>query len=181
MGLGYTEVWPVTPYPRLKVGWTVVKQLSYFWSLWCFLWVYLLVYLLIIRVITSEFTRHLCALSGIEQHQSVIYYPSSNGRAEAAVKAVVMALRNFLSQRPGKWVQSLPLAVWGLNDLPGLIAPYSPLRIVFGRDPVGFGDLPPFVPGDGAEDAIQFFQREAAERKAGCNSLTAIHDRLTKD
>ena len=74
----------------------------------------------------------MCALSGIEQHQSVIYHPSSNGRAEAAVKAVAMALRKFLSQRSGKWVQALPLAVWGLNDLPGLIAPYPPHRIILG-------------------------------------------------
>ena len=43
-------------------------------------------------IITSNFTTQLCLLSGIEQHQSVIYYPSSNGRAEAAVKSVVMAL-----------------------------------------------------------------------------------------
>ena len=133
------------------------------------------------RIITSEFSRHLCALSGIEQHQSVIYYPSSNGRAEAAVKAVVMALRKSLSQRPGKWVQALPLAVWGLNDLPDLIAPYSSHCIVFGRDPVSFWDVPPFVPADGAEDAIQFFQRMAAEHKENCDRLTAINDRLTKD
>ena len=132
-------------------------------------------------VITSAFTQHLCALSGIEQHQSVIFYPSSNGRAEAAVKAVVMALRKFLHQRPGKWIQALPLAVSGLNDLPGLIAPYSPHRFVFGRDPVGFGDVPPFVPGDGAEDALQFFERVASERKEVWDRLTAIHDRLSRD
>ena len=100
-------------------------------------------------IITSAFTRHLCALFGIEQHQSVIYYPSSNGRAEAAVKPVVMALQKFLHERPGKWIQALPLAVWGLNDLPGLIAPYSPHRFVFGRDPVGFGDVCRLCPGMG--------------------------------
>ena len=46
-------------------------------------------------IITSNFTTQLCWLSGIEQHQSVIFYPSSDGRAEAAVKSVVMAVRNF--------------------------------------------------------------------------------------
>ena len=132
-------------------------------------------------IITSNFTTQLCSLSGIEQHQSVIYYPSSNGRAEAAVKSVVMALRKFLHQRAGKWVQALPLAVWGLNDLLGLIAPYSPHRLVFGRDPVGFGDVPPFVPEDGAEDALGFFQRVAAERKEVCDRLTKIHDRISRD
>ena len=113
-------------------------------------------------VITSNFTTQLCLLSGIEQHQSVISYPSSNGRAEATVKSVVMASRKFLHQRAGKWVQALPLAVWGLNNLPGLIAPYSPHRLVFGTDAVRFGDVPPFVPEDAAEDALGFFQRVAA-------------------
>ena len=79
-------------------------------------------------IITSALLQHLCALSGIEQHQSIIFYPSANGRADAAVKAVVMALRKVLHQRPVKWIQALPLAVWDLNDLPSLIALYSPNR-----------------------------------------------------
>ena len=132
-------------------------------------------------IITSNFATKLCLLSAIEQHQSVIYYPLSNGRAVAAVKSVVMALRKCLNQRAGKWVQALPLAVWGLNDLPGLIALYSPHRLVFGRDPVGFGDVPPFTPEDGAEDALGFFQRVAAERKEVCDRLTKIHDRYSQD
>ena len=94
-------------------------------------------------IITSNFTTQLCSLSGIEQHQSVIYYPSSNGRPEAAVKSVVMALRKFFHQWADKWVQALPLALLGLNDLPGLIAPDSHHRLVFGRDPLGFRNVPP--------------------------------------
>ena len=132
-------------------------------------------------IITSNFTTQFCLLSGIEQHQSVIYYPSSNGRAEAAVKSVVMALRKHLHQRQGKWVQALPLAVWGLNHSSGLIAPYSPHRLVFGRDPVGFDVVPPFVPEDGAEDALGFFQRLAAERKEVWDRLAKIRDRIPRD
>ena len=132
-------------------------------------------------IITSNFTTQLCLLSGIEHHQSVIYYPSSNCRAEAAVKSVVIDVRKFLNQRAGKWVRVLPLAVWGLNDLPGLTAPYSSHRLVFGRDPVGCVDAPPFVPEDGAEDALGFFQRVAAERKKVCDRLTKVHDRISRD
>ena len=101
-------------------------------------------------VLSSHFLDTLFSLSGIEQHSSVPYKPSTNGRAELAVKSVVMALRHFLTQRPRSWYHALPLALWGLNDLPGLVAPYSPHRLVFGRDPVGFGEVPPTVPGDGA-------------------------------
>ena len=132
-------------------------------------------------IITSNFTTQLRLLSGIEQHQSVIYYPSPNGRGEAAVRSVVMALQKYLHQQAGKWVQALPPAVWGLNNLPSRIAPYSPHRLVFGRDPVAFGDIPPFVPEDGAGDALGLFQRVAAKRMEGCDRLTKIHDRILRD
>ena len=60
-----------------------------------------------------------------------------------AVKSVVMALRHSLTQQPRSWYPALPLAFWGPNDLPGLVAPYSPHRLVLGREPVGFGEVPP--------------------------------------
>ena len=69
-----------------------------------------------------------------------------------------MSLRHFLTQRPRSWYHALPEALCGLNDLSGLVALYSPNRLVFGRDAVGFGEVPPTVPGDGAEDAQQFFR-----------------------
>ena len=48
-------------------------------------------------VLSSQFLDTLFSLSGIEQHSSVPYKPSTNGRAELAVKSVVMALRHFLT------------------------------------------------------------------------------------
>ena len=107
----------------------------------------------------------MCALSCIERQHSIFYHPSSNGRPEAAEKAIVVALRKLLSERAGRWVHALPLAVWCLKDSTGLIAPYSRHGIVFGRDPVGFGDVPPFVPLDRTKDAIEFFQWLALEGK----------------
>ena len=79
----------------------------------------------------------------------------------------------FLNQRPRSWYHALPLALWGLNDLPGLVAPYSPHREVFGRDTVGSGDCPSIVPGEGAQEAQDFFDRLASERKQ-------VHDHLVK-
>ena len=83
----------------------------------------------------------LCEKMGIETHRGVIYRPSSNGRAENAVKAVVNSLRLYYEQRKALWVNALPLAVWAVNDLPGIHGPYSPHRLVFGRDPIGFWGL----------------------------------------
>ena len=65
-----------------------------------------------------------------------------------------------------------------LNDLPGVVAPYSPHRLVFGRDLIGLGDNPAFVPSDGCMDAISFFQKVADERKEVKQKLTAIHNQI---
>ena len=93
--------------------------------------------------LTSQFFNTLCALSGVEQHQSTVYRPRSNGRAEAAVKAVVNMLRKVLSQRKSdNWMDVLPVALWAINDSPGVVSHLSPHKIVFGRDCPAFGDEP---------------------------------------
>ena len=126
-------------------------------------------------VINSDFLNDLFDWSGIENHTSVVYKPSTNSRAEAAVKSVLMALRKFLNQRPRSWYHALSLALSGLNDLPGLMAPYSAHRLVFGRDPAGFGDCPPIVPGEGAQEAQDVFDRLASERKQVHDYLVKLH------
>ena len=65
----------------------------------------------------------------------------------------------FLEERPANRVEALPMALWGLNDLPGAVTPYSPHRVVFGRDPPWFGNTPPMEDWQGPEDALQFFER----------------------
>ena len=127
------------------------------------------------HLIRSELFRTMCAQSGVEQHEGVIYRPESNGRAEIAVKAVVNAWRRFLEERPGNRVQLLPLALWGLNDLSGVVTPYYPHRLVFGRDHVGFGDCPPVGARQGAEDALQSFDRISQEHKTVCKRLHKLH------
>ena len=91
------------------------------------------------------------------------------------MKAVINSLRRFLDQRSKKWVHSLPLALWGLNDLPVVVALYSPHTLVFVRDPVGFDDCPRLDLVERNEDAVQFFERVSHERRLVQDKLTKIH------
>ena len=122
-------------------------------------------YVIADHLVNSMFFTHCCMLSGVDEHTSPIYTPESNGRAENAVQLVLNSLRRLLEQKCSRdRVQLLPLAVWGLNDLPGPIQGYSPHRIVFRRDPVGFGDCPPTIPEDGRRDATDFFHQLLQDR-----------------
>ena len=119
-------------------------------------------------IINSEFLKDLFAMSGIEQHSLVAYRPQSNGRAERAVQSIVNSLRQYLEQRGGSGkhsrVEGLLLALWALNDLPGVVSGYSPLQLIFGRDPIGWGDGLPLSLQDWADNAGQFFGRMLDER-----------------
>lgn len=82
------------------------------------------------HLICSKFFVTLCQLAGIEQHSAIVYRPKGNGRAEIAVKSVIEMLRRVLA------LSDLT------NDLPGVDGKCSPHKIVFGRDPIGFGAVP---------------------------------------
>ena len=88
------------------------------------------------KIISKTFFEALCGMSGIEQHKGVVKRPQSNGRAGAAVKSIVNGLRRLVDQRSGQWVRTLPLALWGLNDLPGVVSAHPLHRLVFGREGV---------------------------------------------
>ena len=109
-------------------------------------------------IISSSFFNALCNLAGIEQAKSVMYRPKCNGSPERAVQSTVYTLRQYLLSRKMSWLEALPLALWGLTDLLRAVAPYSPDRLVFGRDPIGVGDLPPVVDSEGCEEATHFLR-----------------------
>ena len=106
-----------------------------------------------------------------------MYRPQSNGRAERAVQSIINALRLYLVFRKLDWIYALPFALWGLNDLPGPIAPYSPHRLVFGRDPIGFGEVTPLTVDTGVEDATEYFRRAQDERQLIQSKLVDLHAR----
>ena len=107
-------------------------------------------------ILRSDFLMASAELSGIEKYHSVIYRHYSNGRAESAVQGVMIVLRKYFCQRGGDWYHALPVAVWGLKDLLKIVAPYSPHRLVFRRDPPDFEECPPYVSDEGIEDALEF-------------------------
>ena len=84
-----------------------------------------------------------------------------------------------MQKQATNWLELLPLALCCLNDLPGP-AGFSPHRLVFGRDAIGFGDCPPVSVAQGSEDARTFFQRLVSERAQVRKKLTAIHNKLTE-
>ena len=75
------------------------------------------------HLVTAEFFKQLCSLSGIAMKQSTIKRAGSNGRAERAVQVVVESLRQWLLKTSSKnWAQLLPLAIWASNDIPRQIS-----------------------------------------------------------
>ena len=104
-------------------------------------------------IISRTFFNSLCHLAGIEHAKSIIYRPKSSGRTERAAQSTINTLRQYPLSRKVSWLEALPLAPWGLNDLLEAMAPYSPYRLMFGRDPIGAGNLPPVVDSEGCEDA----------------------------
>ena len=75
------------------------------------------------------------------------------------------------------WVYALPFALSDLNDLPGPIAPCSPHRLVFGRDTIGLGEVPPLTVDTGVEEVTEYFCRAQDKRQLIQSMLVDLHDR----
>ena len=115
--------------------------------------------------ISSELLTPLRGLAGITQAKSIVYRPQSNGRAVRAVQCLINALRLYLVFRKVDWIYALPFAQWGHNALTDPIAPYSPHRVVFGWDPIGFREVHPLTVDTGVWHAAEYFRRAQDERQ----------------
>jgi transposase InsO family protein len=131
------------------------------------------------HLITSHFFTTLCELTGIEQHSSIIYRPQGNGRAEAAVKAVVSMLRRTVTALNCKWLTALPWALNQINSLPGLLLDYSPYKIVFGREPICVGDIPSTLRTRTSVSCEEWFEKLQKLRKDVQQKVTSIHEKLS--
>ena len=133
------------------------------------------------HLISSAFFTTLCELVGIEQHFSIIYRPKGNGRAEAAVKAVVSMLRMCLVEHKCSWLTILPWALFQINNLPGLLTKYSPFKIVFGRDPPYIGDVPSLEITHSSVDCEEWFN-SLNELRINVQILcTKVHENVKKN
>ena len=77
-----------------------------------------------------------------------------------AVRLTIESRRKILNKvihDSVNWVTALPLALWNLKDLPGVYNPYSPHYLVFGRNPISFGDVPPLEEPQDCPDATQYY------------------------
>ena len=135
------------------------------------------------KVLDAVFFSAFCELSEIEPWLSPVYGARSNGTAENAVSVVISSLRTLLEQcaLKRKWVDILPLALWSANDIPRVITGYSPHHLVFGRDPIGFGDHPSLSPDFGCEDAHQCFKRVQKQRAFVRDPLSPIHEQKAQE
>jgi len=131
------------------------------------------------HLINSKFMQTVCTLAGISQHTSILYRPQGNGRAEAAVRAVVDILRKSLTAHPRPWIQALPWCLWQLNDLPGVDGSHSPHKIIFGRDLIGFGDHPALHHPRSSAAAEEWMQNIQKMRKEVQSTVQKLHNHLS--
>ena len=93
---------------------------------------------------------------------------------------MICSLRQFLEQRgKGKhcsWTTSLPLALWGSNDLPGVLHAYSKQLLVLGREPIGWGEGPLYVAEKSCEDEGTFPRPVVQEKDAVRDKLGDNHE-----
>ena len=125
--------------------------------------------------LASSFFQTLCALSGVEQKTATAYHPESNGRAEAAVKAVVNICWRTLLELGRDWVDNFPTATFLLNSLPGVTSEFSPHQVVFGRDPVYFGDSPDIHSPSVSIEAESWIENLKTKRIFIAKKLSEIH------
>ena len=118
--------------------------------------------------------RTFCGLRGVMHAEAVSYRPSSNGRAEQAVGAVLDALRKLDGRRHADWPEGLPTALHNIRVAVGCCG-LSPYQVVFGRDVLASGLPLPSV--HEAEDAVQFHRRMEAVDRHVQQTLEDVHQR----
>ena len=79
--------------------------------------------------------------------------------------ACVSQLRKSLQDFLLLWVQALPWVTFVNNDLPVVMNPHSPHKLVFGRDPIGLCDAIP-LRGDSSNPTAEKWMEEIRELRS---------------
>ena len=100
------------------------------------------------------------------------------------MRLTIESLRKALESSPedpegNTWVHKLPLAMFYLNDLPGAYTPYSPHYLVFGRNPIGLGEIAPIEVPSTCVDAETWHRRHMDLCKLVQAKVTKTHGRLS--
>ena len=120
----------------------------------------------------GQWWKTMCARLGVRVAYSQAYRAQANGRAEAAVKVIIEAIRKRAAEKNGNWVEVLPRILWNYHNIPGESG-LSPFQIVFGRDRHEAGI--PYEIVQECEGANQFFDRMETLDNWVAKQLETIH------
>ena len=118
--------------------------------------------------------RTMCSLHGVRQSFAQAYHHEGNGRAERIGAQLQVKLRKLQAEEGVTWMQSLQRAVRLHNDSAGPSG-LSPYEILYGRHRPMAGV--PYEEPARAEDAVAFFDRQAAVDKKVADVMRDIHEK----
>lgn len=77
-------------------------------------------------------TLEMCERFGISKDFSTPNYPQGNNQVEAINKIIKETLKRKLEQAKGKWVEELPLVLWGYRTTARTTTSETPFSLAFG-------------------------------------------------
>ena len=84
---------------------------------------------------TSEFTRALIKLVGIQQKLSTSFHPQTNGQTERINAIVEQYLRGYCSYQQDNWAELMTLAEFSYNNTLSSTMGMTPFRAMYGINP----------------------------------------------
>jgi len=85
---------------------------------------------------TSQLTTELLTRLGCSPRFNMPGHPEASGMVERFKQTCTNILSHIIQQHQHQWHKYLPLAVWGLWEVPNATKGTSPYMLVYGRTPV---------------------------------------------
>ena len=90
---------------------------------------------------TSDLTRQLTNVLGINQVFTTPYHPQSNGICERLNGTIKALLAKITTDNPGNWDMMLPCILFAYREIPQSSTGFSPFELVYGANPRGPMDI----------------------------------------